>query len=162
MAGKKPDPSDEILTLRVDVFTHAQQAYDAGYHIEAVNILHSATELVMNALLHLYYGKLVKIGNPKYFKYSVILEILTTLALVSSKELGELRKFNTKRNLLAHDFFSGKVKQKDAKEGFKLGKKVLLMLSQKGNKLSTSTELKEIEKDISSKLTALLSSMGNS
>jgi hypothetical protein len=153
--GEKP------LGIGLDIVGYAKSAYDSGHPIEAVTILHAAIEFIMNAVLRIYFSKLVKNLKIAYFDYKTVARILFGLGLISVNEFGDLRKFNTERNRLVHNLFKEYVREKHAKTAYELGDRMLLMIANRGAKLGQSQTLKEIERDVSSKLTSLLASLGD-
>ena len=154
-----PQNGDKPLGIGIEINRYAKEAYDAGHPIEAVTILHTATEFIMNGVLRIYFGKLVKNIKITYFDYKTVARILFGLGLISTNEFGQLKKFNTERNRLVHNIFKEYVRQKDAKTAYEVGDKVLLVMANRGVELMRSETLKEIEKDVSGKLTSLLTSL---
>ena len=101
----------EYIRRKGDIFAHAKKSYEAGYYIEALQIVHGCLEAAMRDLI------MVSNGPDEEKGYSEIWDIAQELTLnvllktlfisnkISKSEYVKIKEFNRIRNNIIHKYF---------------------------------------------------------
>ena len=129
---------------------HAQKAYNKGYYIEAIQVIHSWIEAKLQEMLLLIRHGNLKINYNETWNISnsvpllQLAKVLFILGKINKKTFDSIKRFNTMRNKIIHELFYDdynnglrEIDKKDYDSAFNFGTKLCYKMEIILGKLAT-------------------------
>ncbi len=126
---------DGIISLE-ETDKHIEEAYEKGFYLEAITIIHVDLEFFMRQIILLNANiNMDSVSDKKWnliheIRYIQLAKLLFALDFIDENIYNELQTFNKTRNRIVHDLFNLSYKKKGISkktldQHFELGKKLL-------------------------------------